>query len=74
MIDEALIEELNRGYICPPDAGPAWRAACEAGIDMSLLEDNLNLTPWERMLANDRALALVRVIENAKPVKDGATH
>ena len=43
MLDEALIEQLNRGYVCPPDAGPAWRAACEYGFDMSLVEDALNI-------------------------------
>lgn len=74
MLDDALIEESNRGYVCPPDAGPAWRAACEAGLDMSLVEENLRRTPWERLLANDRALALVRVVEQATPVEDGAAH
>jgi hypothetical protein len=49
MVDEALIEELNRGYVCPPDAGPAWRAACEFGFDMSLVEDALSKTPEERL-------------------------
>jgi hypothetical protein len=28
----------------------------EQGIDVSLLEDSLSKTPWERMLANDDAL------------------
>ena len=41
MLDEALIEQLNRGYVCPPEAGPAWRAACDYGFDMSLVEDAL---------------------------------
>jgi len=74
MLDNALIEELNRGYVCPPDAGPAWRAAHESGLDMSLIEENLRLTPWERLLANDRALTSVRLVEQATPVKDGASH
>ena len=74
MIDDALIAELNRGYVCPLDAGPAWRAACDSGLDMSLVEENLRLTPWERLLANDRALALVRMVEQATPVEDGTTH
>lgn len=74
MMNDALIEELNRGYVCPPDAGPAWRTAHESGLDMSLIEENLRLTPWERLLANDRALALVRLVEQATLVEDGATH
>lgn len=44
-----LIEELNGGYVCAPDAGPAWRAAYEAGVDMALLEENLSKTPAERL-------------------------
>ena len=43
-------------YVCPPDAGPAWRAAFEAGYDMHELEANLRLTPSERMLKHDRKL------------------
>ena len=43
-------------YVCPPDAGPHWRAAYEAGCDMEELEANLRLTPEERMLKHDRKL------------------
>jgi hypothetical protein len=68
MIDEETLAQMNGKYVCPPDAGPAWRAAMESGIDMSLIEENLNRTPWERLLANDRALALIREIEKAKTV------
>jgi hypothetical protein len=59
MLDQALIEELNRGYVCPPDAGPAWRAACEYGFDMSLVEDALRMTPEERLEEHQRALDFV---------------
>ena len=45
MLDEALIEPLNRGCVYPPDASPVWRAACEKGFDMSLAEDALLMTP-----------------------------
>ncbi len=74
MLDEALIAQLNAGYVCPPDAGPAWRAAYEEGIDMALIEDALRLTPWERLLENDRALALVRSVEQARVRVDGSAH
>ena len=57
MLDDALIEQLNRGYVCPPDAGPAWREAHRAGHDMSLIELSLALTPWQRMLEHDEVLA-----------------
>lgn len=43
-------------YVCPPDAGPAWREAYEAGCDMEELEANLRLTPWERLLKHDKKL------------------
>ena len=56
MLDDALIEELNRGYVCPADAGPAWRAACEYGFDMSLVEDSLRLTPEQRLEQHQHAL------------------
>ena len=74
MIDAATLAQMNGEYIMPPDAGPAWRAAAEYGFDMSLIEENLKRSPWERLLANDSALALVRAIQNARPVFDGATH
>jgi len=68
MIDEETLAQMNGKYVCPPDAGPAWRAAMEAGIDMSLIEENLKRSPWERLLTNDSALALIRQLQKAKPV------
>ena len=62
MLDEALIEQLNRGYVCPPDAGPAWRAACEYGFDMSLVEDALSKTPEQRLEEHQRALDMALMI------------
>ena len=56
MPDQAFIEELNRGYVCPPDAGPAWQLAARAGIDLSLIELSLPKTPWERWVEHDDAL------------------
>lgn len=70
MIDEKLIEELNRGYVCPPDAGPAWRAACEYGFDMSLVEDALGLTPEQRIEQHQRALNFVLALEAGRKVDD----
>jgi hypothetical protein len=66
MLDDALIEQLNRGYVCPPDAGPAWRAACEYGFDMSLVEDALRMSPEERIQEHQRALDLVLELEAAR--------
>ena len=43
-------------YVCPPDAGPAWRAAYEAGCDMAEIEENLRLAPEERLEKHQRKL------------------
>lgn len=40
--------------VCPPNAGPAWRAAYEAGCDMEHLEASLKLTPEERLLKHGK--------------------
>ena len=74
MIDEETLAQMNGKYVCPPDAGPAWRAAHAAGTDMSLIEENLMRSPWERLLANDRALNFVRTLEQAGRVTDGIAH
>jgi hypothetical protein len=58
-VEDALIEQLNRGYVCPPDAGPAWRAACEYGFDMSLVESTLSKTPEERLAQHQLMLDLL---------------
>lgn len=55
-MDSALLAQLNSGYVCPPDAGPAWRTACEQGVDMSLIESSLAKTPWERWVEHDEAV------------------
>jgi len=46
----------KKPYVCPPDAGPAWRAAYEAGLDMAALEENLRLTPEQRLEKHQRIL------------------
>jgi hypothetical protein len=74
MIDEATLAQMNGEYAMPPDAGPAWREAFARGIDMSLIEENLKRSPWERLQANDSALALIRAMSQAKAVFDGTAH
>jgi hypothetical protein len=59
MIDAETLAQMNGKYVCPPDAGPAWRAAMEYGFDMSLVEDALRLTPEQRLEQHQRALNLV---------------
>jgi hypothetical protein len=55
------------------EAAPAHCVATDAEIDLSLLEDSLAKTPWERMQANDDALRFADLLraamekQNAKP-------
>jgi hypothetical protein len=56
MSEDELIKLLNQGYVCPPSAGPAWRAAYEAGNDMSLLEHSLALSPEERLAEHQQVI------------------
>jgi hypothetical protein len=59
----------------PPELERFWRTddgmtaveRAEAyGIDISLLEDNLRLTPAERVKRNDQAVELVEKLQAAK--------
>ena len=45
--------------------GPAWRAAEDYGIDMSLIESNLRKTPAERIRANSLAAASALALKKA---------
>ena len=47
------------------DGAPGGCATSGAGIDLSLLEDSLAKTVWERMLANDDALRLADLLQSA---------
>ena len=63
MIDEATLAQMNGEYLMPPDAGLAWRAACEYGFDMSLVEEALSKTPEERLDSHQSALDLILQLE-----------
>jgi hypothetical protein len=56
LTDSDYVALLNRGYQCPSDAGPMWRAAWEAGVDMSLLEDAIQMSPMQRLRFHQLAL------------------
>jgi hypothetical protein len=60
-----IIAELNRGYVCPPDAGPAWRAACEYGFDMSAVEHALSLTPEQRLAEHQQVIDFLSEVQGA---------
>jgi hypothetical protein len=63
MFDAATIAQMNGNYVCPPDAGPAWREACEYGFDMSLVEDAIAKTPEQRLDEHQQKLNFVLEIE-----------
>jgi hypothetical protein len=48
-----------------PDGLPPELAIPNDGIDLSLLEESLAKTVWERMLANDDALHLADLLQAA---------
>ncbi len=56
ILDEATLRQMNGEYVMPPDAGPAWRAAHAAGIDMSLIEASLKLTPEQRLAEHQQVI------------------
>ena len=64
MIDEAILAQINGPYVCPPDAGPAWRAAADYGFDMSLVEDALSKSPEARLEEHQRMLNLLIELNN----------
>jgi hypothetical protein len=65
MIDAATLAQMNGEYVMPPDAGPAWRAAHAAGIDMSLIEDSLKLTPEQRLAEHQQVLDFLLEVQQA---------
>ncbi len=65
MLDEETLAEVNGKYVCPPEAGPAWRAALEAGIDMSLIEETLKLTPEQRLAEHQQVINFLLEVQEA---------
>ena len=65
MIDAATLAQMNGEYVMPADAGPAWRAAHAAGVDMSLIEDSLKLTPEQRLAEHQQVINFLLEIQEA---------
>jgi hypothetical protein len=49
----------------PPDSGPAWRAAHEAGLDMSLIQSALRLTPEVRLTEHQQVIDFLLEVQAA---------
>ena len=65
MMDAATLAQMNGEYVMPPDAGPAWRAAQAAGIDMSLIEAALKMTPAQRLEEHQQVLNFLLEVQAA---------
>jgi len=65
VIDAATLAQMNGEYVMPPDAGPAWRAAHAAGIDMSLIEDSLSQTPEQRLAEHQQVINFLLEVQEA---------
>jgi hypothetical protein len=65
MLDAETLAQVNGKYVCPPDAGPAWRAAFESGIDMSLIEATLRLTPEQRLAEHQQVIDFLSEVRAA---------
>jgi hypothetical protein len=66
MIDERTLAQMNGEYLIPPDAGPAWREARAAGIDMSLIEHSLEQSPAERLATHQQVLDFVLEVQQER--------
>jgi hypothetical protein len=66
MIDEATLAQMNGEYVMPPDAGPAWREARAAGLDMSLIEHSLEQSPAERLATHQQVLDFVLEVQQER--------
>jgi hypothetical protein len=66
MMDEATLAQMNGGSIVAPDAGPAWRDAQAAGLDMSLIEHSLKRSPAERLATHQQVLDFVLEVQQAR--------
>jgi hypothetical protein len=67
MFDQETIDQLNQPPPRRPVFWPAWRQDFELGLSLALLDRRLALTPWERLLENDRSLALHHSVNRASP-------
>lgn len=56
-----------------PSYGPAWDAAIEFGVDVSLIEANLALSFEERLIQLESMQRLYQAL-NVKPPDDGAAN
>jgi hypothetical protein len=66
-MDATTLAQMNGVCPIPPEAGPAWRAAHAAGLDMSLLEASLRLTPEQRLAEHQQVIDFLIEVQEAGP-------
>jgi hypothetical protein len=66
VIDEATLAQMNGKYVMPPDAGPAWREAGAAGLDMSLIEHSLEQSPAVRLAQHQQVLDFLLEVQQER--------
>jgi hypothetical protein len=59
----AFVSELKAAY---PSYGPDWDRAVELGVDVSLLDENLSLTPAQRLERLEQLLNEVEALRKAR--------
>jgi len=63
-VSHSTLGETSESVPLPADAPPC-SVHVDEGLDLSLLEDSLAKTPWERMQANDDALRFAETLRTA---------
>lgn len=66
-VSETLKDALKSAF---PSYGPGWAAAIDFGIDVSLLDENLRLTPTERLLQLQRMTEFFEATRSARKASD----
>lgn len=67
LTSERYIHNMDRRQLLRklPSFGPAWDRAIDLGIDVALLEENLRLSPSQRV---EQLHAMTQLIESIRPI------
>ena len=65
MIDTGTMHPSSQAGIFPSEDELRPPVDPETGIDLSLIDHCLSMSPWERMLANDAALNFAEELQQA---------
>jgi hypothetical protein len=64
-ISQETLAQMNGKYICRDDAGSLWREAVADGIDMSLIDHALTLTPEQRLEEHQQVINFLLEVQEA---------